>query len=125
MNSKKVNIVLGLIILGLVSLGYSTISQSDEKIETSKSIIQKLEQRSDSLLTINRELDLQVKSYLVRIDGIKAEIKLKDLKINQLKKDVEESIANVDTAGYDDLVRFFTDRYDQSFSTYSDSTSNN
>ena len=125
MDCKKVSIVLGLVVLTLLSIGYSVLSSSNKEVQKSELRIKQLQLKADSISSANILLQERIEAQLAKIDEIQKQIQVKDQKINQLRKNVEESVASVDTAGYDDLVRFFTDRYNQSFSTNSDSTSNN
>lgn len=125
MNCEKVSIVLGLVVLTLISIGFSVLSSTNEEVQKSELRIKQLQLKADSISSANVLLHKRIESQLSKIDEIQKQIQVKDQKINQLRKNVEESVASVDTVGYDGLVRFFTDRYNQSFSTNSDSTSYN
>lgn len=125
MDCRKVNVVLVLVILTLLSAVYTVLSTSDEDVLKSELKIKELQLKADSISAANIILEKRIQSQLSKINEIEEQIKIKDSKINQLRKDVEENISSVDTAGYNDLVRFFTDRYNQGFSTYPDSSSYN
>ena len=114
MNNSNTKIYLILIvILGFV--GYNLmvmhdiqtdVAAFDEKIEAIQSDI-------DSIALANEELDSKIESLHTEIELIDSDIDRVQGNIAIIKNQTNEEVNNVDVLSFDELVRFFTDRYNE------------
>lgn len=114
MNNSNTKIYLILIvILGFV--GYNLmvmhdiqtdVAAFDEKIEAIQSDI-------DSIAVANDELDMKIESLHSEIELIDGDIDRVQNNISTIKIKTNEKVNNVDVLTFDELIKFFTDRYSE------------
>jgi septal ring factor EnvC (AmiA/AmiB activator) len=112
MNNSNTKIYLILIvILGFV--GYNLmvmhdiqtdVAAFDEKIEAIQSDI-------DSIALANEELDSKIESLHSEIELIDGDIDRVQSNITTIKNQTNEKVNNVDVFTFDELIKFFSDRY--------------
>lgn len=117
MSSRERFIYIAILFFGAYYL-FNMYSSNEEKytIEHNNKI-QKLESKIDSLHSINKSLTFEIDTLNTKIVALDKEINLQDNKIIKLKWQTNEKINNVDLYKYDELERFFTERYRQYFDT--------
>lgn len=71
--------------------------------------IKKLEQQNDSLLTINKGLQVQIADQLEKQEDIKEELKKRKKDLEQLKYRKSEKIRAIGNYDNDELYRFFAE----------------
>ena len=117
MSSKERFLYIAILFLGVYYL-FSMYSSNEEKYTIEhNSKIKKLETKIDSLHGINESLTFKIDTLNTKIVALDKEINLQDNKIIKLKWQTNEKINNVDLYKYDELERFFTERYRQHFDT--------
>jgi peptidoglycan hydrolase CwlO-like protein len=123
MSSRERFLYIAILFLGVYYL-FSMYSSNEEKytIEHNNKI-QKLESKIDSLHSINKSLTFEIDTLNTKIVALDKEINLQDNKIIKLKWQTNEKINNVDLYKYDELERFFTERYRQHFDTIKETNS--
>ena len=72
-----------------------------------------LEQKVDSLHTLNLDLKHNADSLVIKISSYDEKIKNLNIKIYAIKKETQRQLNAVDNFGNDELEQFFTDRYRQ------------
>lgn len=111
-SNNKIYLIL-IVILGFV--GYNLmvmhdiqtdVAAFDEKIEAIQSDI-------DSIALANEELDSKIESLHTEIELIDGDIDRVQGNIAIIKNQTNEEVNNVDVLSFDELVRFFTDRYNE------------
>jgi chromosome segregation ATPase len=111
MNSNTKIYLILIVILGFV--GYNLmvmhdiqtdVAAFDEKIEAIQSDI-------DSIAIANEELDSKIESLHSEIELIDSDIDRVQGNISIIKKQTDEEVSNVDVLTFDELIKFFTDRY--------------
>ena len=111
MNSNTKIYLILIVILGFV--GYNLmvmhdiqtdVAAFDEKIEAIHSDI-------DSIAIANEELDSKIESLHSEIELIDSDIDRVQGNISIIKNQTDEKVSNVDVLTFDELIKFFTDRY--------------
>lgn len=111
MNSNTKIYLILIVILGFV--GYNLmvmhdiqtdVAAFDEKIESIQSDI-------DSIAIANEELDSKIESLHSEIELIDSDIDKVQNNISTIKIKTNEKVNNVDVLTFDELIKFFTDRY--------------
>ena len=111
MNSNTKIYLILIVILGFV--GYNLmvmhdiqtdVAAFDEKIEAIQSDI-------DSIAIANDELDMKIESLHSEIELIDSDIDKVQNNITTIKNKTNEKVNNVDVLTFDELIKFFTDRY--------------
>ena len=111
MNSNTKIYLILIVILGFV--GYNLmvmhdiqtdVAAFDEKIEAIQSDI-------DSIAIANEELDSKIESLHSEIELIDSDIDRVQGNISIIKNQTDEKVSNVDVLTFDELIKFFTDRY--------------
>ena len=109
-SNTKIYLIL-IVILGFV--GYNLmvmhdiqtdVAAFDEKIEAIQSDI-------DSIAIANEELDSKIESLHSEIELIDGDIDRVQNNISSIKTQANEKVRNVDVLTFDELIKFFTDRY--------------
>ena len=117
MSSKERFIYIAILFFGVYYL-FNMYSSNEEKYTIEhNSKIKKLETKIDSLHGINESLTFKIDTLNTKIVALDREINLQDNKIIILRHQTNEKINNVDLYKYDELERFFTERYRQYFDT--------
>ena len=115
MSSKERFLYIAIVFFGAYYLINMYSSNEDEYINEYNSKIEALESKINSLHNINEELTLEIDTLNNQITKLDQEISKQDTKIVTLKRKTNEKVNNVDLYRYDELERFFTERYRQYF----------
>lgn len=111
MNSNTKIYLILIVILGFI--GYNLmimhdiqtdVAAFDEKIEMIQSDI-------DSIAIANDELDSKIESLHSEIELIDSDINQVQNNITTIKNKTNEKVNNVDVLTFDELIQFFTNRY--------------
>ena len=117
MSSRERFIYIAILFFGVYYL-FNMYSSNEEKYTIEhNSKIKKLETKIDSLHGINESLTFKIDTLNTKIVALDREINLQNNKIIILRHQTNEKINNVDLYKYDELERFFTERYRQYFDT--------
>jgi capsule polysaccharide export protein KpsE/RkpR len=117
MSSKERFLYIAILFLGVYYLLNMYFSNKEKSTIEYNNEISKLSTKIDSLQSINESLTFEVDTLNTKIVALDQEINLKNSKIIALKHRTNEKINNVDLYKYDELERFFTERYRQYFDT--------
>ncbi len=123
MSSKERFLYIALAFFGIYYLINMYSSNEDEYINEYNSKIEALESKINSLHNINEELTLEIDTLNNQITKLDQEISKQDTKIVTLKRKTNEKVNNVDLYRYDELERFFTERYRQHFDSIKETNS--
>jgi len=109
-SNTKIYLVL-IVILGFV--GYNLLVMHDIKTDVAKfdNKIDSIQTTIDSISIANEQLDLKIESLHSEIKTIDGDISRVENNISNIKIKTNEKINNVDTFTFNQLVSFFTDRY--------------
>lgn len=109
MNKERITYwIIILILAGTFAYFLFQESFDDEKYQAQ---IEQLQREADSLAIENNNFESQIGQLETRIFGLQGILEDNQSKIDSLKQNAEESIADVDNFGHADLLRFFTKRY--------------
>ena len=127
MSSKERFLYIAIVFFGAYYLINMYSSNEDEYINEYNSKIEALENKINSLHSINEELTLEIDTLNGQINKLDQEISKQDIKIVTLKRQTNEKVNNVDSFGDDELEQFFAERYGQYFDSTkkADSSSSN
>tara|TARA_B100001094_G_scaffold287053_1_gene302343 strand:+ start:438 stop:821 length:384 start_codon:yes stop_codon:yes gene_type:complete len=127
MSSKERFLYIAIVFFGAYYLINMYSSNEDEYINEYNSKIEALENKINSLHSINEELTLEIDTLNGQINKLDQEINKQDIKIVTLKRQTNEKVNNVDSFGDDELEQFFAERYRQYFDSIKEtnSSSNN
>jgi len=109
LNKERV-IYLTVIAISISSLVYAFTTSIRTYTEYEETI-DRLHIQSDSLMNINIELDYKLTQFQQQADSLDKVLDSLNTNIIQIKEDAKNSIARVDTLGHQQLLQFFTDRY--------------
>ena len=123
MSSKERFLYIAIVFFGAYYLINMYSSNEDEYINEYNSKIEALENKINSLHSINEELTLEIDTLNGQINKLDQEINKQDIKIVTLKRQTNEKVNNVDLYRYDELERFFTERYRQHFDSIKETNS--
>lgn len=92
---------------------YSVFSVNDLRtnIKQYKNKIDKIQNKIDSTQTVNLELKERVSQINKNIYLLSDKINSVNNDIKQIKKNTDEKVNAIDTIGFNELERFFSDRY--------------
>lgn len=126
-NNNKLYLIL-VVILGFV--GYNLMIMRDIKtnVDEFNSKIDSIQNDIDSIALANEELDSKIESLHSEIELIDGDITRVQKNISNIKQITNEKVNNVDVLTFDELVKFFTDRYSERLggeTTSSDSKADN
>ena len=109
-SNTKIYLVL-IIILGFV--GYNLMIMHDIKTDVDgfNSKIDAIQSDIDSIALANEELDSKIESLHSEIELIDGDIDRVQNNISNIKQETDEKVNNVDVLTFDELVWFFTNRY--------------
>jgi len=115
------------VIIGACILVYHFFGEREDYVNEYNAKIEALEQKVDSLHSINDELTFKIDTLNVQIGKLDQELDLKDNRINNLRYEISTKVDAVDSFNDDELERFFTERYRQYLDsiTKASSTSSN
>ena len=123
MSSKERFLYFAIVFFGVYYLVNMYSSNEEEYINEYNSKIEALESKINSLHNINEELTLEIDTLNNQITKLDQEISKQDTKIVTLKRKTNEKVNNVDLYRYDELDRFFTERYRQHFDSIKETNS--
>lgn len=102
-----------LVIIGACIIVFAFFNKKEDYVEEYNAKIEALEQKVDSLHSINDELTFKIDTLNVQINKLDQELDLKDNRINNLRYEISTKVDAVDNFNDDELERFFTERYRQ------------
>jgi peptidoglycan hydrolase CwlO-like protein len=102
-----------LVIIGACIIVFTFFNKKEDYVEEYNAKIEALEQKVDSLHSVNDELTFKIDTLNVQIGKLDQELDLKDNKINNLRYEISTKVDAVDNFNDDELERFFTERYRQ------------
>ena len=107
---ERVIYILKIIVL-ICIIVWLLYSDRERYVEEYNAKIEALEQKVDSLHSINDELTFKIDTLNGQILSLDKEIYLKNNRINNLKYEISTKVDAVDDFNDDELERFFTERY--------------
>jgi peptidoglycan hydrolase CwlO-like protein len=109
-NNSRISLLL-IVILGFV--GYNLMIMHDIKTDVDgfNEKINLIQDDIDSIAIANDELDSKIESLHSEIELIDSDIDRVQSNITTIKNQTDEKVNNVDSFTFDELVKFFTDRY--------------
>jgi peptidoglycan hydrolase CwlO-like protein len=113
MSSKERLVYLIILLLGSIYIYFLTFSESEDYVNDYNSKIDLLQQKVDSLHSLNDTLTIKIDNLNGQITQLDQELDLKDNKINNLKNEIKIKVDAVDSFSDDELEKFFTERYKQ------------
>ena len=102
-----------LVIIGACIIVFTFFNKKEDYVKEYNAKIEALEQKVDSLHSINDELTFKIDTLKVQINKLDQELDLKDNRINNLRYEISTKVDAVDNFNDDELERFFTERYRQ------------
>jgi peptidoglycan hydrolase CwlO-like protein len=124
MRLKERIIYISVITILLVILSYN-FYRTGTIDKTYQNEIQQLQNEIDQIEENANLLQEAVDSHKEELKTLDSSISQKTTEIENLRQNAEEYISRVDNMAHIDLVRFFTSRYDSSYTPGIDSTSSN
>ena len=100
-----------LVILGACIIVFTFFEKREDYVEEYNAKIVALEQKVDSLHSVNDELTFKIDTLNVEINKLDQQLDLKDTRINNLRYEISKKVDAVDSFNDDELERFFTERY--------------
>jgi len=102
-----------LILICMAFLGFTFLNMRELRtdIEGYNEKIDNLTQEIDSVQQLNKELDDRIASLHSELELIDSDIDRVQNGITNIRKDTDEKVSNVDILTFNELVKFFTDRY--------------
>jgi len=114
MNNSNTKIYLILIvILGFVGYNLMVMHDIQTDVAAFDDKIEAIQSDIDSISLANEELDSKIESLHSEIELIDSDIDRVQNNISTIKNQTNEKINNVDVLSFDELVKFFTDRYNE------------
>jgi peptidoglycan hydrolase CwlO-like protein len=111
-SSTKILYLIIFLLLVIIVGGWFKYQSTDTSLFEDR--LKKSELKIDSLSNENSGLKLQVIDLNKDIHILNGKLNTNSKEINNLKKDIDEKIKNVDTYSYDQLLLFFSNRYNES-----------
>jgi peptidoglycan hydrolase CwlO-like protein len=124
MRLKERIIYISVITILLVILSYN-FYRTGTIDKTYQNEIQQLQNEIDQIEENANLLQEAVDSHKEELKTLDSSISQKTTEIENLRQNAEEYISRVDNMAHIDLIRFFTSRYDSSYTPGIDSTSSN
>ena len=100
-----------LICMGFLAFTFLNMRELKTDIEGYNEKIDNLTQEIDSVQQLNKELDDRIASLHSELELIDSDIDRVQNGITNIRKDTDEKVSNVDILTFNELVKFFTDRY--------------
>ena len=118
-------VLINIILFSLaVSILYILFGPEDKSYINEYNLkMESLETKIDSLHNVNNDLVVEIETLNTQIVVLDQEISKQDSKIVTLKRQTNEKVNNVDLYRYDELERFFTERYRQHFDSIKETNS--
>jgi peptidoglycan hydrolase CwlO-like protein len=124
MRLKERIIYISVLTILLVILSYN-FYRTGTIDKTYQNEIQQLQNEIDQIEENANLLQEAVDSHKEELKTLDSSISQKTTEIENLRQNAEEYISRVDNMAHIDLIRFFTSRYDSSYTPGIDSTSSN
>lgn len=100
-----------LICMGFMAFTFLNMRELKTDIEAYNEKIDNLTQEIDSVQQLNQQLDDRIASLHSELELIDSDIDRVQNGITNIRKDTDEKVSNVDILTFNELVKFFTDRY--------------
>lgn len=100
-----------LICMGFIAFTFLNMRELNTDIEGYNQKIDNLTKEIDSVQQLNKELDDRIASLHSELELIDSDIDRVQSGITNIRKDTDEKVSNVDILTFNELVKFFTDRY--------------
>ena len=100
-----------LICMGFMAFTFLNMRELKTDIEAYNEKIDNLTKEIDSVQQLNKELDDRIASLHSELELIDSDIDRVQNGITNIRKDTDEKVNNVDILTFNELVKFFTDRY--------------
>lgn len=100
-----------LICMGFIAFTFLNMRELKTDIEGYNQKIDNLTKEIDSVQQLNKELDDRIASLHSELELIDSDIDRVQSGITNIRKDTDEKVSNVDILTFNELVKFFTDRY--------------
>ena len=114
MNNSNTKIYLILIvILGFVGYNLMVMHDIQTDVAAFDDKIEAIQSDIDSIALANEELDSKIESLHSEIELIDSDIDKVQNNITTIKNKTNEKVNNVDVLTFNELVKFFTDRYNE------------
>ena len=110
MKDNKVYLIL-IVILGLTGYNIFTTRDIRTNVESFNQKIDSIQNDIDSISIANAELDSKIESLHSEMELIDGDISRVQNNIYTIKQNTDEKVNNVDVLTFDELAKFFADRY--------------
>ena len=100
-----------LICMGVLAFTFLNMRELKTDIQGYNEKIDNLTKEIDSVQQLNKELDDRIASLHSELELIDSDIDRVQNGITNIRKDTDEKVSNVDILTFNELVKFFTDRY--------------
>jgi len=100
-----------LVCIAFVAFTFLNMREMKTDIEGYNQKIDNLTKEIDSVQQLNQELDDRIASLHSELELIDSDIDRVQNGITNIRKDTNEKVSNVDILTFNELVKFFTDRY--------------
>jgi predicted nucleic acid-binding Zn-ribbon protein len=114
MKDNKSYLIL-IIILALTGYNIFTMRDIRTNVESFNHKIDSIQNDIDSIAIANDELDFKIESLHSEIELIDSDIDRVQSNITTIKNKTDEKVNNVDAFTFDELTKFFTNRYQTGF----------
>ena len=111
LNKNNIQTILLLIIVGLVIYNFYYSTQIKTNVNEYKNKIETISVGIDSLSNLNTLLDDKINVVNTNIISINNEIESVDDNLKDLKKKTDEKVDSVSDYSFNELERFFANRY--------------
>src|SRR5210317_2196645 len=106
MNSNTKIYLILIVILGFVGYNLMVMHDIQTDVAAFDEKIEEIQSDIDSIAVANDELDSKIESLDSDIDRVQNNI-------STIKNKTNEKVNNVDVLTFDELIKFFTDRYNE------------
>ena len=100
-----------LICMAFIAFTFLNMRELKTDIEGYNQKIDNLTKEIDSVQQLNKELDDRIASLHSELELIDSDIDRVQNGITNIRKNTDEKVNNVDRFTFDELIKFFTDRY--------------
>jgi len=97
--------------MGFLAFTFLNMRELKTDIQGYNEKIDNLTKEIDSVQQLNKELDDRIASLHSELELIDSDIDRVQNGITNIRKDTDEKVSNVDILTFNELVKFFTDRY--------------
>ena len=111
MNSNTKIYLILIVILGFVGYNLMVMHDIQTDVAAFDAKIEAIQSDIDSIAVANDELDMKIESLHSEIELIDSDIDRVQGNIAIIKNQTDEEVNNVDVLTFDELIKFFTNRY--------------